>query len=129
MKAPTMPAIIKMLPIMARSMSSNESATANALWEALPIKGRGNTWGEEIYFTIPVRAGLEPGADEVVEVGDIAYWPPGSAFCIFFGKTPMSTGDAPVAASPVNTLGAIEGDATVFKQVRSGVKVTIEAAD
>jgi len=106
----------------------NESATANALWEALPIKGRGNTWGEEIYFTIPVRAGLEPGADEVVEVGDIAYWPPGSAFCIFFGATPVSSPGEVRAASPVNVMGKLEGDPKVFKKVPNGSTVTIERA-
>jgi len=107
----------------------SDGPTARKLWDALPIEGSANTWGDEIYFEIPVNAKAEPDARAQRAVGDIAYWPPGSAFCIFFGKTPMSTGDAPVAASPVNTLGAIEGDATVFKQVRSGVKVTIEAAD
>jgi len=107
----------------------SDGPTARKLWDALPIEGSANTWGDEIYFEIPLNAKAEPDARAQRAVGDIAYWPPGSAFCIFFGKTPMSTGDAPVAASPVNTLGAIEGDATVFKQVRSGVKVTIEAAD
>ncbi|NLT41402.1 MAG: hypothetical protein GXX93_01885 [Anaerolineae bacterium] len=105
-----------------------DTPTANALWEALPIKGRGNTWGEEIYFSIPVRAGLEPGADEVVELGDIAYWPPGSAFCIFFGSTPVSGPGEVRAASPVNVMGKLEGDPKVFKQVPNGATVTIERA-
>ncbi len=103
-----------------------DTPTANALWEALPIKGRGNTWGEEIYFSIPVRAGLEPEADEVVELGDIAYWPPGSAFCIFFGATPVSGPGEVRAASPVNVLGKLEGDPKVFKKVPNGAAVTIE---
>lgn len=105
-----------------------DTPTADALWEALPIKGRGNTWGEEIYFSIPVRAGLEPSADEVVELGDIAYWPPGSAFCIFFGATPVSGPGEVRAASPVNVLGKLEGDPKVFKKVPNGTTVTIERA-
>jgi hypothetical protein len=106
-----------------------DGPTAKLVWEALPIEARGSTWGDEIYFGIPVHAGGEPDAKAEREVGDIAYWPPGNAFCIFFGPTPMSSGDKPVAASPVNNLGKIEGDATVFKSVRSGSRVTIEKAE
>jgi len=105
----------------------SDGPTAQKLWEALPIEGSAQTWGDEIYFGIPVDARSEPGAKAEREVGDIAYWPPGNAFCIFFGPTPMSRGDAPVAASPVNDLGKIEGDATAFKSVKSGTKVKIEA--
>ncbi|NSW55400.1 MAG: hypothetical protein HPY44_05265 [Armatimonadetes bacterium] len=106
-----------------------DGPTAKKVWEALPIEASAQTWGDEIYFGIPVQANTEPDARAERAVGDIAYWPPGNAFCIFFGPTPMSSGDAPVAASPVNTLGTVEGDATVFKSVRSGAKVTIEAAE
>jgi len=106
-----------------------DGPTAKLVWEALPIEARASTWGDEIYFGIPVHAGPEPDAKAEREVGDIAYWPPGNAFCIFFGPTPMSSGDKPVAASPVNTLGKIEGDATVFRSVRSGARVTIEKAE
>lgn len=106
-----------------------DGPTAKLVWEALPIEASGSTWGDEIYFSIPVAAGLEPDARAEREVGDIAYWPPGNAFCIFFGPTPASSGDAPVAASPVNTLGRIEGDAKVFKGVRSGTKVIVEKAE
>lgn len=102
--------------------------TADLLWEALPIRGKASTWGEEIYFPIPLQAAQEKGAREEMEAGEIAYWPPGSAFCIFFGPTPASTGDAPRAASPVNPLGKIEGDATLFKKVRAGAQVRIERA-
>ncbi len=100
--------------------------TADQIWAALPIKGTANTWGDEIYFSIPVKAAGEPDASDVVSVGDIAYWPPGSAFCIFFGMTPASSGGVIRAASPVNPLGAIEGDPLVFKQVKSRDKVLIE---
>ena len=105
-----------------------DGPTADLLWEALPIRGKASTWGEEIYFAIPLQAGREKGAREEMRVGEIAYWPPGSAFCIFFGPTPASTGEAPRAASPVNPLGQVEGDAALFKAVRGGAEVRLERA-
>jgi hypothetical protein len=105
----------------------NEGPTAQRIWEALPITGRANTWGDEIYFTIPVQAEEEPDARADVEVGELGYWPVRSAFCIFFGRTPASTGDKPRAASPVNILGHVLGDVTEFRQVRSGETVTLSA--
>jgi hypothetical protein len=103
----------------------NDGPTARAIWEALPITGRANTWGDEIYFTIPVQAEEEPDARADVEVGELGYWPVGSAFCIFFGPTPASTGPEPRAASPVNILGRVLGDATEFRRVGSGEIVTL----
>ena len=103
-----------------------ESGTAHALWEALPIRGAANVWGEEIYFQVPVEAPLEDSAREEMEVGEIAYWPPGSAFCIFFGRTPASVDDAPRAASPVNPLGKVAGDPKDVLNVRSGEEVLLE---
>ncbi len=102
----------------------NDSATARAIWEALPITARANTWGDEIYFGIPVKRGGENGR-EVVSVGELGYWPPGHAFCIFFGPTPASHGDEIRAASAVNPLGKVNGDATVFRKVRDGETVTL----
>ncbi len=102
----------------------NESSTASAIWDALPIKARANTWGDEIYFGIPVHQGEDNGR-EVVAMGEIGYWPPGHAFCIFFGPTPASRGQEIRAASAVNPLGKIVGDARAFKAVRSGDAVTI----
>ncbi len=104
----------------------NDSPTATQIWEALPLEARGNTWGEEIYFSIPVKAEEEPGAREVMAVGEIAYWPPGNAFCIFFGRTPASTDARPRAASAVNPIGRIQGDATAFRAVPSGARVRLE---
>jgi len=104
----------------------NESPTATKVWEALVIEGRANTWGDEIYFSIPVEAKQEKDARALVEVGELGYWPPGSAFCIFFGRTPASTDARPRAASPVNILGRIRGDAAVFKAVPSGTRVRLE---
>ena len=106
----------------------NDSPTATQIWEALPIEGRANTWGDEIYFSIPVEAKQEKDAREIVAMGELGYWPPGSAFCIFFGRTPASTDDRPRAASAVNILGRIQGDATVFKAVSSGTRVRLERA-
>ncbi len=105
----------------------NDSQTADAIWNALPIEARGNTWGDEIYFSIPVKLGAENG-QEVVNMGDLGYWPPGNAFCIFFGPTPASRGNEIRPASPVNVFGRIEGDAKAFQKVPNGTKVTIERA-
>ena len=102
----------------------NESPTADLVWDALPIEAQASTWGDEIYFRIPVRAD-EDGAREVVDLGDVGYWPPGQALCLFFGPTPMSRGDEIRPASPVNVLGKIEGDATVLRSVRTGSGVTV----
>jgi len=103
----------------------NNSETAKKVWEALPIKGSANTWGDEIYFSIPVKVGLK-NAKAVVLEGDLGYWPPGNAFCIFFGSTPASEGEEIRPASPVNVFGKIIGDPKVFKKVRSGAKIIIE---
>ena len=104
----------------------DDSPTADGIWEALPIKGRANTWGDEIYFEIPVFLDASAGAREIVAVGDLGYWPPGRAFCIFFGPTPASQGDKPRAASAVNIFGRVTGDATAFKQVAADETVYIE---
>jgi len=103
----------------------NDSTTATAIWDALPIDAKAQTWGDEIYFGIPVQA-VEDQAKEVVALGDLGYWPPGHAFCIFFGPTPASQGDEIRPASPVNVVGRVVGDATVFKKVRAGTRVTLE---
>jgi len=109
------------------TLTEENPETAKAFTEALPITGQANTWGDEIYFTVPVEA-MEENSKPVVELGDIAFWPPGNAFCIFFGRTPMSRGDEIRPASPVNVFGKIDGDPTVFKKVRSGEEVRIEKA-
>jgi len=103
----------------------NETKTARAIWEALPIKGNANTWGDEIYFSIPVSL-EEEDAKELVGMGDLGYWPLGTAFCLFFGPTPMSRGQEIRPASPVNVFGRITGDAKVLKQVASGAEITVE---
>ena len=106
----------------------NESPTATAIWEKLPVEATGSCWGEEIYFGIPVD---EPSASDAradMEVGELGYWPVGKAFCIFFGPTPASVGDQPRAASPVNPIGRVVDDTEPLKALPSGVKVRIEKA-
>jgi hypothetical protein len=103
----------------------NDIGTAQKIWDVLPITERGNRWGEEIYFSIPVNLDAED-AQEVVAAGDLGYWPPGTAFCIFFGPTPMSRGEEIRPASPVNVFGRVIGDFSVFKQVASGTEVSVE---
>ena len=105
----------------------NDSRTAYLVWAELPIEASGSTWGDEIYFRTPVQA-EEDDAREVVEMGDLGYWPPGQAFCLFFGPTPASSGDEIRPASPVNVLGRIEGDPTVLRAVRAGERVVVERA-
>ncbi len=110
------------------SAELNDSKTSQSIWEALPITGNANRWGDEIYFSIPLNLGTEDGK-EVVAIGDLAYWAPGNAFCIFFGPTPASHGDEVRPASPVSVFGKIIGDATQFKQLHSGnsIKVVSES--
>ena len=107
----------------------NDSNTADLLWDALPLEASANTWGDEIYFRIDVQADEEDGASDVVDMGAVAYWPPGQALCLFFGRTPASRGDEIRAASAVNVMGAIDGDATVLKQVRSGTTVVVDKVE
>ena len=103
----------------------NDSNTAEALWNALPLEASANTWGDEIYFRVAVQVDEEDGASDVVNMGALAYWPPGQALCLFFGPTPASRGDEIRAASAVNVIGSIEGDATVLKHVESGARVVV----
>jgi hypothetical protein len=105
-----------------------DTPTAQKLWDALPIEGQANLWGEEIYFEIPLSAAQEPEARQEVPPGTIAFWPAGNAFCIFFGPTPVSRGDMPRAYSPVNMLGKITEDLTPLKDVRQGAAVRLERA-
>ncbi len=103
----------------------NDSPTARKVWEALPLEGPANVWGDEIYFEIPVTAGAAADARAEMEVGELGYWPVGRAFCIFFGPTPVSTGDQPQAYSPVNVLGRVLGDAAQFRAVDDGERIRI----
>jgi hypothetical protein len=114
--------------VPAEIIESLNPKTARAVIDALPIRGRGSRWGDEIYFSIGVSVQSE-NAKDVVEVGDIAYWPPGQALCIFFGPTPASRGQEPRAASPVNVFGKVSSEASVFRKARSGEEVVITKAE
>lgn len=106
----------------------NDTQTANAVWNALPIRGKVNLWGDEIYFSIPVEIGSENGR-AVVDAGDLGYWPPGKAFCIFWGPTPASVGDEIRPASPVNVFGRLEEDARAFDGVLDGAPIVVERVE
>ncbi len=106
----------------------NDTQTAQTVGAALPLSASASAWGDEIYFGIPVNAELEQG-QETVELGDLGYWPPGRAFCIFFGPTPASRGEEIRPASAVTVIGRVAGNPALFKQVRAGAPVTIEAIE
>ena len=95
----------------------NDTPTAQKVAEIIPYSTAFNTWGDEIYFTIPVESALDESARKEVEIGDLGYWPTGKAFCIFFGPTPMSTPGTIRPASAVNIIGKVIGDAASFKDV------------
>ena len=103
----------------------NQSTTASKILESLPLEGRANVWGEEIYFDIPLQLESESDARAEVEIGDLGYWPVGAAFCIFFGPTPVSTDDRPRAYSPGSVFGRITGDATLLKSVQNGAPIHV----
>jgi uncharacterized protein len=105
------------------------SPTAQAIWSALPIESSASRWGEEVYFEIPVQLDEAAGARQVMQVGELGYWPVGAAFCIFFGPTPVSEGSEPRAYSNVNPFGKVDGDASVFGGVRTGTRVNVERAE
>jgi len=101
---------------------------ARAIGEALPVEAPAERWGEEFYFAIPVKHDLDATATRTVRVGDLGYWPPGEALCVFFGRTPDSTGDDPVAASEVNVVGRVVGDATALLEVEGLPTVRVAKA-
>jgi len=106
-----------------------ESETAKAIWDSLPIESTCNTWGDEVYFSIPVSLPLDETAKETVDIGDLGYWPTGKALCIFFGPTPTSEGDEIRPASAVNIVGKIVGDPKIFKKVSAGKKLQVKKAE
>ena len=105
-----------------------ENDTADAIWEALPFEGYVNRWGEEIYFNIPVAIEISPDARQEMKIGELAYWPGGSAFCIFFGPTPVSLAGEPRAYTDVNPFGMILGDATSFTETADGETIKVAQA-
>jgi hypothetical protein len=105
----------------------HDTPTASEIRRILPIRGTVQLWGDEIYFTIPLKTGLEPDARQDAEVGEIGYWPTGPALCIFFGPTPASTGPKPRAYSPVNIVGRVMGDPAVLKGIPEGAEILIHS--
>ena len=103
----------------------NDSSTAQAIYDALPFSSSANRWGDEIYFSIPVKAEPE-NPQELVNIGDLGYWPDGSALCIFFGPTPISSAGEIRPASGVNLVGHVLGDPGEFKKVSSGEEIIVE---
>jgi len=111
--------------VEAELMEDRNPETVKAILAALPLESKVNRWGDEVYFPIPVKL-REENTQREVEVGDLGYWPEGKCFCIFFGRTPASDGDKPVAASPVNVFGKVRGDPTVFRKTRRGETIRVE---
>ena len=104
----------------------NNTKTAEEIKKILPIKGIVNRWGDEIYFEIPLKIKEKENTKQIMEVGDIAYWIEGNCFCIFFGKTPLSRDNKPVAADLVNVFGKIKGDIAILKKSEDGEEIKIE---
>jgi hypothetical protein len=110
------------------SAELNDSAAAEALFSVLPFSAEAMTWGDEIYFQVPVDRKLDSTARELVQAGDLGYWPPGRAFCIFFGPTPISRGGEIRPAGPVNVLGRLIGEPGALKAVRDGDLIELDVA-
>jgi uncharacterized protein len=104
----------------------NDSVTAKAILQTLPIKENGNRWGGEIYFAIDVSQQLDNNSRDVLNEGELGYWPTGNAFCIFFGSTPASTGSEIRAASAVNIIGKVIGAVDSLWDIKDGTEITIE---
>jgi hypothetical protein len=103
-----------------------DTETARKLLEALPCRARASTWGEEVYFEVPVRASLEPDAQQVVEPGTVCFWVEGSALALPFGRTPASRRGESRLVTRCNVLGKIEGDPRALAQVKDGDALRIE---
>ena len=106
----------------------NDSPCAKAVAAALPLSASASTWGDEIYFAVPVECQLEEGHAETVPMGAVGYWPPGNAVCLFFGPTPMSAPGEIRPASAVNLIGALKGDPEALRRVPAGAMVELRKA-
>jgi hypothetical protein len=105
-----------------------ETPTAKALLEAAPFESRAQTWGEEVYFTTPVSAKLEPDAKQIVEPGTVCFWTEGDALALPYGRTPISTDERPKLASRCNVLGKILGDARALSRIKAGETIAVSKA-
>jgi hypothetical protein len=104
----------------------SDTPCARAIARVIPLRAPVHAWGDEFYFTVPIA--LEPDATATMEVeaGDIGYWPPGQAVAIFFGPTPLSTGDRPVPVSAVNRVGKVNGDTRLLRNGKGAAEIRIE---
>jgi uncharacterized protein len=107
----------------------DDSPTAKAIWAALPLRAPAHRWGDEVYFEVSIHVELAPDAREQMDVGELAFWPDGDVFCIFFGPTPVSLAGEPRAYSPVNPFGKVVGDATALRAVHAGDGVAVSRLD
>ena len=105
-----------------------DTPTSRALLAVLPFESRAQTWGEEVYFTTPVSAKLEPDARQIVEPGTVCFWTEGDALALPWGRTPISTDERPKLASRCNVLGRIEGNPADLQKIRTGEKITVSKA-
>ena len=103
-----------------------DTPTTQALLKALPLESKANTWGEEVYFEIPISAKLEPNAQEVVDPGTICFWVQGSSLALPFGPTPVSKGNECRLVTRVNILGKFLGDAQLLKTVKDGMRMRVD---
>jgi len=110
------------------TVSLLDTPTSKAILAAAPFEARAQTWGEEVYFTTPVSARLEPDARQVVEPGTVCFWTEGDALALPYGRTPISTDERPKLASRCNILGSIDGNPQELAKIRSGDKVTVRRA-
>jgi len=102
-----------------------QTPSAEALWNALPLSAQAHRWGDELYFSVPFSAPLESDAQEIVQAGDVAYWPDGPTLCFFFGPTPVSRPGEIRAAAAVNICGRIRGESSVLRQITDTATITL----
>ena len=120
--------IILTIGTVSMTATLKDTPTADAIWAALPITAKAQTWGEEVYFSVPVGAKLEADARDVMQPGELAFWCEGSAIAIGFGRTPASKGDEIRLVAPVNVWASTHDDVRALKSVMAGAAIRIERA-